>query len=292
MLLQIIHYRYYQSFPIMKYIAIFLLLLVAILIGFWKKIYSKPKTADELRWEFNTGVKWNDSLLRFLPSNLDTTIVVLDNKQNPLKFKQYIQAVFDNQAIIYRDRAVWRLHRLTIGSNDSLSKDGWAIATTQRKKAFLTRDTVKNWKIKLDKLAEQFNQADYLIAKKSSRKLYLYRQQKVIRTFDINLGYSPIGNKVTEGDGKTPEGIYYLYNKYDRNDHFYRSINISYPSLEDQAKAEKKGIRPGYGILIHGTRPDKVKAKDWTAGCIALQNKDMDTLFKYVGEGTTIDIRN
>lgn len=275
----------------MKYISLFLLLILVIGYCIWQQTYNVPETKEERKRRENTGIKWDDSLFKDLPKHLDTSIIVLDLNRTPLKFSQYIVPVFNHEAIIYQDRGEWRLHRLTEKSQDSLFKDDYAVASKERRAAYIETDTLKSWKVKLDKIAEVLARADYVVVMKKSRKLYLFKKGKPIRTFNMTMGWAPIGNKEFEGDGKTPEGTYHLDNKYYRDDEFYASINLSYPNFKDREIAKKRGVKAGYGVLIHGTKPNKRNAKDWTAGCIALQNNDMDTLFKYVGAGTLIDIR-
>jgi L,D-peptidoglycan transpeptidase YkuD (ErfK/YbiS/YcfS/YnhG family) len=275
----------------MKYVGLFLLLSLVVGYCVWQQVYNVQETKEERKQRENTGIKWNDSLIKYLPKNIDTTVVVYDLNNTPLKFSQYIVPVFNHDAIIYQDRGAWRLHRLTERSQDSLFKDDFAVASKERRAAYLERDTIQSSKIKFDKITSVLARADYVVALKKSRKLYLFKNGKPIKILNMTMGWAPVGNKEFEGDGKTPEGIYHLDNKYYRNDEFYASINLSYPNFNDREIAKKRGLKAGYGVLIHGTKPNKINAKNWTAGCIALQNNDMDTLFKYVGEGTLIDVR-
>lgn len=275
------------------------LFIIFLILGFaayllWEN--SKPseeviETNKILNKGAGTFIKWHDSLYRHLSKDIDTTIIVHDSKDNSLKFSQYIKLVFNHEAIIFRDRNVWRLHRLTQESQDSLKRDDYAVASSERWDAWRNPDTIKNWKLKLDNIASVLNQADYITVLKGKRKMIISRKEKVIKTFDIDMGFNPVGNKVKEGDGKTPEGIYHIDRKYVRSDKFYKSFLISYPNVNDKLIAKQKGVKVGFGVSIHGTTPAKVKAKDWTAGCIALQNRDMDTLFKYIASGTLIEIK-
>lgn len=250
---------------------------------------SNPK--DDPKQKKNTGIKWNDTLFKKLPKNIDTTIIIYDLNGTPLRFYQYVKPVFNHEAIIVQDRGEWKLHLLTEKSHDSLIKDDFAVASQEKRAAYLEKDTITSYNVKLHKIAKVLARADFVLVLKSKRKLHLLKKGKIIKTFNINLGRSPVGNKVSSGDGKTPEGIYHLDDKWDREDEFYKSIKLSYPNFKDREIAQKRGVKAGYGILIHGTKPTKKNAKDWTAGCIALQNKDMDTLFNFVGEGTPIEVR-
>jgi murein L,D-transpeptidase YafK len=138
--------------------------------------------------------------------------------------------------------------------------------------------------------------ADLVIIKKSKRKLYLYSNGQIIREFNISLGGNPKGKKVQEGDKKTPEGLYYLDYKNPKS-RFYKSIHISYPNSEDIARAKSLGVNAGGDIMIHG----EVKARgdsmiffktvgNWTAGCIALKNRDMDEVWRLIDIPTKIKI--
>ena len=275
----------------MKYVGLFLFL--SLIMGYcvWQHLYMVSKPTNDLKQQENTGIKWHDSLFKHLPKNMDTNIILYDLNRTPLKFYQYVKPVFNHEAIIVQDRGEWKLHRLTEKSHDSLIRDDFAVASHEKRAAYAKKDTLKSWRVKLDKIMEVLARADYVVVLKSKRKLHLSKKGKIIKSFNINMGWAPLGNKVSEGDGKTPEGIYHLDDKWDREDDFYKSIKLSYPNFKDREIAQKRGVKTGYGILIHGTKPNKKNAKNWTAGCIALQNNDMDTLFKYVGEGTIIDVR-
>lgn len=137
---------------------------------------------------------------------------------------------------------------------------------------------------------------DLIEVDKSKRRMYLIDNDQVIKEFRIALGKRPQGHKVYEGDQRTPEGRYYLDFVMDSSD-FYRSIHISYPNPNDVAYADKLNVNPGGNIKIHGlkngeTRPAKyIQSFDWTDGCIAITNQEMDELLKLVKIGTPIEIR-
>ena len=131
---------------------------------------------------------------------------------------------------------------------------------------------------------------------KSEHKLQLVAEGKVINEFKVALGGSPIGHKQQEGDSKTPEGVYALdYKKSDTA--FHRAIHISYPNSADIASAKARGVNPGGSVMIHGQKNGLgwlsfiSQRFDWTKGCIALNNADMDILWASVREGTKIEIK-
>jgi murein L,D-transpeptidase YafK len=229
------------------------------------------------------------AIIKMMPTGIDTSNVVVDDAGNKLNFRQYIAVVFDNEGMIYRNREVFKLQRYTETGLETLKRD--LIAYWPRQKAFNKREVTKTNEEKFTDIAATFSMADRIVVFKSRRLMFLQRKGNDIVQFKIDLGRNPLGDKQSEGDWRTPEGVYYIDNKTDRDDKYYKSFWISYPNAADKADAITRNVKPGVGVMIHGTRPDRVEAKDWTNGCIALSNKDMDTLFKYVPSGTVIDIR-
>jgi len=143
--------------------------------------------------------------------------------------------------------------------------------------------------------ASEFPVAEKVVVEKGKRKLHLIRGDEVFRTFDIALGISPVGDKLTEGDFKTPEGRYRLDMRNPNSD-FFLSIHISYPSQSDRREAQNNGVAPGGQIMIHGqpNRPTYSAAyyrkQDWTNGCIAVSNSDMIDIWLMTPNGIPIEI--
>ena len=136
---------------------------------------------------------------------------------------------------------------------------------------------------------------DRVIVDKSDRILKLMSDGKVIRSYRIALGGSPTGHKQQEGDQRTPVGVYTLDYK-NENSIAYRSIHISYPNDEDKARAQSLGVNPGGDIMIHGQMNGfgylgwLNQRRDWTDGCIAITNDEMDGIMDAVILGTPIEI--
>jgi murein L,D-transpeptidase YafK len=144
-------------------------------------------------------------------------------------------------------------------------------------------------------VAEQIPAADHVVVRKSERKLYLYSGSRLLATYRVELGLSPIGQKEREHDFRTPEGHYYLARRNTRSD-FFLSIQVSYPNKEDEMRARKNRWPPGGLIMIHGM-PNNMKhsaeyyaANDWTDGCIALSNSDMVEFWMLTQDNIPIDI--
>ncbi|MFW2588366.1 L,D-transpeptidase family protein [Sagittula sp. SSi028] len=130
-----------------------------------------------------------------------------------------------------------------------------------------------------------------VVVNKGERRMYLLHNTKVLEAYDIGLGFAPRGHKQFEGDGKTPEGIYYV-DRRNPNSAFHLSIGVSYPNPLDRAKAEAVGKSPGGDIFIHGRGNGfRIGApRDWTAGCIAVTDKEMRDIYSMVTDGTPIII--
>ncbi|MEO0486805.1 MAG: L,D-transpeptidase family protein [Pseudomonadota bacterium] len=124
---------------------------------------------------------------------------------------------------------------------------------------------------------------------KEWRKMALMHNDEVLRIYDFELGFAPEGDKFVEGDGKTPEGVY-LIDRKNPNSQFHLSLGISYPNARDRAEAEALGQSPGGDIFIHGTPRRFVGEEDWTWGCLAVTNEEMEEIFAMVEVGTPIQI--
>jgi murein L,D-transpeptidase YafK len=136
---------------------------------------------------------------------------------------------------------------------------------------------------------------DRVVVLKSERRLVLLRGDTVVRVYNVALGRYPEGHKRRQGDARTPEGEYTLDYKLE-DSAFYRAIHISYPNARDLARAQADGVDPGGKIMIHGLPNDRSADYvghpriDWTQGCIAVTNREMDELFRLVETGTPIEI--
>jgi len=136
--------------------------------------------------------------------------------------------------------------------------------------------------------------ADRIVVHKGERRLELIREDKVVASYPVWLGRNPIGHKLEQGDGRTPEGRYYLDWRKD-DSRFYRALHVSYPNLIDRIRATHNGVSPGGMIMIHGSPNNPLVGnyglkRDWTEGCIAVTNRAMDEIWDAVPDGAPIDI--
>lgn len=147
---------------------------------------------------------------------------------------------------------------------------------------------------------DRVQKIDKIVIKKSKKTLYTYSNGKIVDSYKISMGKNwNKGHKLRQGDNKTPEGTYKIsYKQYSKN--FYKSLKISYPNKKDINQARNKGYSPGGYIMIHGQPRWNAKGladnymlnNDWTAGCVALRNTDIDKLFYAVENGVSIEIKS
>ena len=137
---------------------------------------------------------------------------------------------------------------------------------------------------------------DRIVVEKSARKLSIFKNGSELKSYRIALGRNPVGAKQEEGDGKTPEGIYSIDGR-NQTSSFHLALHVSYPSEEDDARAAARGVPAGCDIMIHGIQNGLGwigafhRRRDWTAGCIALTDEEIEELWRVTPNGTTVEIR-
>jgi murein L,D-transpeptidase YafK len=137
---------------------------------------------------------------------------------------------------------------------------------------------------------------DRIIVEKSLKRLSVFRGGERIKTYRVALGRNPVGPKQEEGDMKTPEGTYKI-DRRNAQSSFHLALHISYPSDEDDQRAAERGVSAGFDIMIHGIQNGRGwigafhRWRDWTAGCIALTDEEIEELWRVTPDGTLIEIR-
>ena len=182
------------------------------------------------------------------------------------------------------------------------------IIATQQKQIEIFLQEVKskeNEIITLQKEIETFEQrkfslrtepADKVLIEKKERRLTLLSEGEVVKTYRIALGGNPVGPKERQGDNKTPEGTYIIDSR-NRDSGYHLSLHISYPNENDKMRARELGVSPGGDIMIHGIKNGLswVGAShaevDWTKGCIAVTDEEMEEIYRLVPNDTIVEIR-
>lgn len=148
----------------------------------------------------------------------------------------------------------------------------------------------------LQEALPQGARADKVIVLKSERRLLLTKDGQVLKQYRIVLGRDPIGHKTEQGDGRTPEGLYRIDGRNAKSG--YRlSLHISYPDKRDRARARERGVSPGGDIMIHGIKNGfgwvgpLHRLVDWTNGCVAVTDSEIEEIWRAVPNGVAIEIR-
>src|SRR5438270_10790256 len=137
---------------------------------------------------------------------------------------------------------------------------------------------------------------DRIVVKKSVRKLSIFANGQKLKGYRIALGRNPVGPKQEEGDMKTPEGIYKIDGRNPQSS-FHLALHISYPLEEDNSRAAARGVSAGSDIMIHGIQNGRGwigafhRWKDWTLGCVAVTDEEIEELWRVTADGTAIEIR-
>lgn len=215
------------------------------------------------------------ALVKHFPPEIDTNRIIYDQDNVALKYYQYIPILFNNAGEVRIDKDgkyLWRFSEKHNVDNPNTPHN--------------SLDTGRIFNHIYLKLL----QADKVLVIKSARAIYLQRGSKTFLTFSCNLGGNPVGDKQQDGDRRTPEGFYTLNGETTKGK-YGKGFLISYPDSAHIAAARQKGVLPGGEVMIHGTSAERSKLKDWTNGCIAISNANMEDLFTYVMPGTPIEIR-
>jgi tetratricopeptide (TPR) repeat protein len=188
-----------------------------------------------------------------------------------------------------------------------LKSNGTEIITLQNKVVTLKNmidaleQEVKSKQSEISKLKKEAvvilnGTADRVLIEKKERRLTLLAKGKVLKTYPIALGGNPIGPKERQGDNKTPEGTYVI-DARNKNSRFHLSLHVSYPNEKDRKRARALGVAPGGDIMIHGIKNglawagEKHAEVDWTQGCIAVTDEEIEEIEKVVPNGTAVEIR-
>jgi murein L,D-transpeptidase YafK len=138
--------------------------------------------------------------------------------------------------------------------------------------------------------------ADLLVVNKGDRHLLAYSHGQLLRSYRVSLGREPVGTKWRQGDRRTPEGVYSIDSR-NPSSAFHRALHVSYPSSSDVARAKAGGYDPGGEIMVHGIHNGlgwigkAHRLVDWTTGCIAVTDAEIEELYRIVPDGTRIEIK-
>lgn len=208
--------------------------------------------------------------------------------------------IFQIHNVIIKDKTIVTLKEQVETFQQEVKNKGYEITKLQEKIEALEQE-VKSKEDEITKLQEEVfilkkGQADKVLIEKKERRLTLLSKGKVLKTYRISIGGNPEGPKERQGDNKTPEGTYIIDSR-NRDSHYHLSLHISYPNEKDKKRAKELGVSPGGDIMIHGIKNgfswvgDFHTRVDWTNGCIAVTDEEIEEIDKLVPNGTIVEIR-
>ncbi len=208
--------------------------------------------------------------------------------------------IFNINNVIVKDETIAVQQTHIEALQQEIKSNGNEIITLQKKINALEQEvkSKENEIIKLQKEAYVIPKgpADKILIEKNERRLTLFSKGKVLKTYKIALGGNPNGPKERQGDNKTPEGSYVVDSR-NRNSRYHLSLHISYPNEKDKKRAKQLGVSPGGDIMIHGIKDgfswagDLHTEVDWTKGCIAVTDEEIEEIDKLAPNGTIVEIR-
>ncbi|RJR19924.1 MAG: outer membrane protein assembly factor BamD [Nitrospiraceae bacterium] len=208
--------------------------------------------------------------------------------------------IFQINNVIFKDKTIGAKQTQIETLRQELTDRGNEIAKLQKKIEALEQEarSRENEIITLRKEMEtvRMGPADRILIEKKERRMTLLSKGKVLRTYNIALGGNPVGPKERQGDNKTPEGTY-IIDARNGDSRYHLSLRISYPNEKDKKRARELGVSPGGDIMIHGIKNgfswagEYHKGIDWTNGCIAVTDEEIEEIDKLVPNGTIVEIR-
>jgi len=208
--------------------------------------------------------------------------------------------IFNIHNVINKDRTIAAQQTHIEKLRQEIKSNGTEIDTLQKSIAALEQEirSKENENLRLSKEVYVIPKgpADRILIEKQERRLTLLAKGKVLKTYQIALGGNPLGPKERQGDNKTPEGTYAIDSR-NKNSRYHLSLHISYPNEKDKKRAKQLGVSPGGDIMIHGIKNgfawagDLHSEVDWTKGCIAVTDEEIEEIDKLVPNGTIVEIR-
>jgi len=262
-------------------------------------IEKHPTTGDRVLFEMGIIYAYPGNRQNNYQNALDCFQKLLKDYPSSGYRKDSEMMVFNINNVIFKDKtiAAQQTHIETL--QREIKNLGNEIATLQQK-IDAREHEVKNKEIEIIKLqkdvfAHQKEPADKILIEKKERRLKLISKGRVLKTYQIALGGNPDGPKERQGDNRTPEGVYVIDSR-NKNSRYHRSLHISYPNEKDKKRARELDVSPGGDIMIHGIKNglswvgDLHTGVDWTKGCIAVTDEEIEEIDKLVPNGTVVEI--
>jgi len=277
-------------------------------LGKYQQIIEKePAEGDRVLFEMGIIYAYPANAQKNYPKSLERFQKLLNDYPGSGYRKDSEMMVFNINNVIVKDQTIATQQAQIEALRQEVQSRGTEIVALQAKIASLQNkiaaleQEVKNKENEISTLPKEVSilskgPADKILIEKKERRLTLLAKGKVLKTYQIALGGNPIGPKERQGDNKTPEGTYVIDSR-NKNSQFHLSLHISYPNEKDKKRAKALGVSPGGDIMIHGIKngfswAGELHAEiDWTKGCIAVTDEEIEEIDKLVPNGTSVEIR-
>jgi tetratricopeptide (TPR) repeat protein len=251
-----------------------------------KAIEKEPETADRLLFEMGIIHSHPANERKSYEKALECFRKIISDHPGSAYRRDSQMLIFQIQNVIIKDHLIAKQHEQLEAYRQGIESREYDIINMQKKIGNLEQKVFDLWTEPVDKV----------LIEKEKRRLTLMSRGEAIKTYTIALGVNPVGPKEMQGDNKTPEGNYTIESR-NRHSKYHLSLRISYPNKRDKQRAEELGVAPGGDIMIHGAKNgfsgvgESHNAIDWTEGCIAVTNPEIEEIVRLVPDGTPVEIR-
>jgi len=270
-------------------------------LGKYQQIIEKyPTEGDRVLFEMGIIYAYPGNEQKDYQKSLECFQKLLKDYPGSVYRKDSEMMIFTINNVIIKDRTIATQQGQIEALRQEVQNRGNEIITLQKMIETLEQE-VKSKESEINTLKKEVvvipkGPADRILVDKNDRRLTLLSKGKVLKTYQIALGGNPNGPKERQGDNKTPEGIYVIDSR-NKNSRYHRSLHISYPNEKDKKRAKERGVSPGGDIMIHGIKNgfswvgDLHTGVDWTKGCIAVTDEEIEEIDKVAPNGTIVEIR-
>ncbi|MDZ4183496.1 MAG: L,D-transpeptidase family protein [Desulfuromonadales bacterium] len=272
----------------------------ASLAKYQQMIEKYPTVADRVLFEMGIIYAHAGNAQRDYQKALESFQQLINDHPESGYRKDSEMMIFNIDNVIVKDQTIAAQQAQIEALRQEVQSRGEELFTLQKKLETLEQalKSKENEIISLKKeiFSLEKGPADKILIEKKERRLTLIAKGKVLKTYAIALGGNPIGPKEKQGDNKTPEGTYVIDSR-NRDSRYYLSLHISYPNEKDKTRAKQLGLSPGGDIMIHGLKNgfswvgDLHTGADWTKGCIAVTDEEIEEIDRLAPNGTVVEIR-
>ncbi len=251
-----------------------------------KAIAKAPESADRLLFEMGIIYAHPANERKDYEKALECFRKVISGHPGSAYRRDSQMMVFQIQNVILKDQLIAMQQEQLEASRRKIESREQHISDLGKKIEILEQKVFELWTEPVDKI----------LIEKRQRRLTLISKGAAIKTYTVALGADPVGRKERQGDNKTPEGNYFIESR-NRHSRYHLSLRLSYPNARDKKRAEELGVSPGGDIMIHGAKNDfpqigaSFNSIDWTEGCIAVTNPEIEEIARLVPDGTPVEIK-